>query len=49
MKKGNSTNLFEGEFIIDVFKDKPIDIKDFSLFAGTAIFHKNGSNFRLSL
>ena len=41
MKKGNSTNLFEGEFIIDVIKDKPIDIKDFSLFAGTAWFFSN--------
>ena len=41
MKKSSSTNLFEGKFIIDVIKDKPIDTKDFSLFAGTAWFFSN--------
>ena len=41
MKKSNSTNLFEGEFIIDIIIDKPINTKDFSLFAGTAWFFSN--------
>ena len=41
MKKSNSTNLFGGEFIIDVIKEKPIDMKNFSLFAGTAWFFSN--------
>ena len=41
MKKSNSTNLFNGEFIIDIIKDKPINTRDFSLFAGTAWFFSN--------
>ena len=41
MKKSSSTNLFNGEFIIDVIKDKPIDTKDFLLFGGTAWFFSN--------
>ena len=41
MKKSSSTNLFKGEFIIDVIKDKPIDTKDFLLFGGTAWFFSN--------
>ena len=41
MKKSNSTNLFEGEFITDIIIDKPINTKDFSLFAGTAWFFSN--------
>ena len=41
MKKSNSTNLFNGEFIIDIIIDKPINTKDFSLFAGTAWFFSN--------
>ena len=45
MKKSNSTNLFEGKFIIDVIKDLPINMDDFSLFAGTAWFF---SNIRMS-
>ena len=32
MKKSKKSNLFNGEFIIDVIKDKPIDTKDFLLF-----------------
>ena len=45
MKKSSSTNLFNGEFIIDVIKDKQIDTKDFLLFGGTAWFF---SNIRMS-
>ena len=41
MKKSNSTDLFEGEFITDIIIDKPINTKDFSLFAGTAWFFSN--------
>ncbi len=41
MKKSNSTNLFDGEFIVDVVKDKNIDLSQFSLFAGTAWFFSN--------
>ena len=41
MKKSNNTNLFEGEFIIDVINDKPINTKDFLLFSGTAWFFSN--------
>lgn len=41
LKKSSSTNLFEGKFIIDWIKDKPIDFSNFSLFAGTAWFFSN--------
>ena len=41
MKKSNTTNLFEGKFIKDIIKEKPVDIGNYSLFAGTAWFFSN--------
>ena len=41
MKKSNTTNLFEGEFIVDIIKEKPVDIGMYDLFAGTAWFFSN--------
>ena len=38
MKKSNNTNLFEGEFIIDIINDKPINTKDFYYFQERMVF-----------